>query len=185
MVLGGLALVLSRLIDNSVVVLENIFRHMEEGEDAVTAAERGGKEVRAGSAGRHVHHCHCLLPSYLPLWRQQVSVHGVGAGSGVGSGSFLSGGHDGGAVVLREVHQDGTRTRRTPANQNTLWQVRCAASITTTTACWANTTTRCRQGACPPSGDRGHYYGQLCGESGTGSAAWRRFLSRAPTPASS
>ena len=45
MVLGGLALVLSRLIDNSVVVLENIFRHMEEGEDAVTAAERGGQEV--------------------------------------------------------------------------------------------------------------------------------------------
>ena len=46
MVLGGLALVLSRLIDNSVVVLENIFRHMEEGEDSVTAAERGGNEVQ-------------------------------------------------------------------------------------------------------------------------------------------
>jgi multidrug efflux pump subunit AcrB len=46
MVLGGLALVLSRLIDNSVVVLENIFRHMEEGADAVTAAERGGQEVQ-------------------------------------------------------------------------------------------------------------------------------------------
>jgi len=46
MVLGGLALVLSRLIDNSVVVLENIFRHMEEGEDALTAAERGGQEVQ-------------------------------------------------------------------------------------------------------------------------------------------
>ena len=46
MVLGGLALVLSRLIDNSVVVLENIFRHMEEGEDSVTAAERGGQEVQ-------------------------------------------------------------------------------------------------------------------------------------------
>src|SRR5271169_3481519 len=46
MVLGGLALVLSRLIDNSVVVLENIFRHMEEGEDALTAAERGGREVQ-------------------------------------------------------------------------------------------------------------------------------------------
>ena len=46
MVLGGLALVLSRLIDNSVVVLENIFRHMEEGEDAATAAERGGQEVQ-------------------------------------------------------------------------------------------------------------------------------------------
>jgi hydrophobic/amphiphilic exporter-1 (mainly G- bacteria), HAE1 family len=45
MVLGGLALVLSRVIDNSVVVLENIFRHMEEGEDPETASERGGKEV--------------------------------------------------------------------------------------------------------------------------------------------
>lgn len=46
MVLGGLALVLSRLIDNSVVVLENIFRHLENGEDAATAAERGGQEVQ-------------------------------------------------------------------------------------------------------------------------------------------
>jgi len=46
MVLGGLALVLSRLIDNSVVVLENIFRHMEEGQDTLTAAERGGQEVQ-------------------------------------------------------------------------------------------------------------------------------------------
>jgi multidrug efflux pump subunit AcrB len=45
MVLGGLALALSRLIDNSVVVLENIFRHLEEGSDPVTAAEEGGKEV--------------------------------------------------------------------------------------------------------------------------------------------
>jgi multidrug efflux pump subunit AcrB len=46
MVLGGLALALSRLIDNSVVVLENIFRHMEMGEAPAVAAERGGKEVQ-------------------------------------------------------------------------------------------------------------------------------------------
>jgi multidrug efflux pump subunit AcrB len=45
MVLGGLALALSRLIDNSVVVLENIFRHLEAGEPAVVAAEKGGHEV--------------------------------------------------------------------------------------------------------------------------------------------
>ena len=32
MILGGLALVFSRLIDNGVIVLENIFRHMEMGE---------------------------------------------------------------------------------------------------------------------------------------------------------
>jgi multidrug efflux pump subunit AcrB len=45
MVLGGLALALSRLIDNSVIVLENIFRHMEMGESPAVAAEQGGKEV--------------------------------------------------------------------------------------------------------------------------------------------
>jgi len=45
MVLGGLALAFSRLIDNSVVVLENIFRHLEEGEEPEVAAERGGQEV--------------------------------------------------------------------------------------------------------------------------------------------
>src|SRR6202158_1784561 len=45
MVLGGLALVFSRLIDNSVIVLENIFRHIEMGEAPEIAAEKGGKEV--------------------------------------------------------------------------------------------------------------------------------------------
>jgi multidrug efflux pump subunit AcrB len=45
MVLGGLALAFSRLIDNSVVVLENIFRHLELGEPPAVAAERGGQEV--------------------------------------------------------------------------------------------------------------------------------------------
>jgi multidrug efflux pump subunit AcrB len=45
MVLGGLALAFSRLIDNSVVVLENIHRHLELGEPALVAAEKGGREV--------------------------------------------------------------------------------------------------------------------------------------------
>ena len=45
MVLGGLALAMSRLIDNSVVVLENIYRHLEMGEKPVQAAESGGREV--------------------------------------------------------------------------------------------------------------------------------------------
>src|SRR5450631_499718 len=39
MILGGLALAFSRLIDNSVVVLENIFRHLELGETPQVAAE--------------------------------------------------------------------------------------------------------------------------------------------------
>jgi len=45
MVLGGLALAFSRLIDNSVVVLENIFRHLEMGESPEVAAQKGGQEV--------------------------------------------------------------------------------------------------------------------------------------------
>jgi len=45
MVLGGLALAFSRLIDNSVVVLENIFRHIELGKSPEDAAEVGGREV--------------------------------------------------------------------------------------------------------------------------------------------
>ena len=45
MVLGGLALALSRLIDNSVVVLENIYRHLELGEPPAVAAVQGGREV--------------------------------------------------------------------------------------------------------------------------------------------
>lgn len=45
MILGGLALAFSRLIDNSVVVLENIFRHIELGETPAVAAEKGGQEM--------------------------------------------------------------------------------------------------------------------------------------------
>ncbi len=45
MILGGLALAFSRIIDNSVISLENIYRHLEEGATPVAAAEIGGTEV--------------------------------------------------------------------------------------------------------------------------------------------
>jgi len=45
MVLSGLALAFSRLIDDSVVVIENVFRHLEMGEDPKTAAINGANEV--------------------------------------------------------------------------------------------------------------------------------------------
>src|SRR5438552_4501638 len=45
MVLGGLALAFSRLIDNSVVVLDNIYRHLEMCEEPILAAETVGREV--------------------------------------------------------------------------------------------------------------------------------------------
>jgi multidrug efflux pump subunit AcrB len=45
MILGGLALAFSRVIDNSVISLENIYRHLEMGELPAVAAELGGAEV--------------------------------------------------------------------------------------------------------------------------------------------
>ncbi|MGC2657139.1 MAG: efflux RND transporter permease subunit [Bryobacteraceae bacterium] len=45
MILGGMALAFSRVIDNSVISLENIYRHMELGETPAVAAELGGSEV--------------------------------------------------------------------------------------------------------------------------------------------
>ena len=65
MVLGGLALALSRLIDNSVVVLENIFRHMEMGEPPVVAAERGGKEVQLAVLAATFSTCIVFFPVVL------------------------------------------------------------------------------------------------------------------------
>ncbi len=45
MVLSGLALAFSRLIDDSVVVIENVYRHLEMGEDPKVAAMKGTNEV--------------------------------------------------------------------------------------------------------------------------------------------
>ena len=45
MILAGMALAFSRVIDNSVISLENIYRHLEMGASPMIAAEVGGSEV--------------------------------------------------------------------------------------------------------------------------------------------
>ncbi len=45
MSLGGIALGIGLLVDNSIVVLENIARHREQGKDGITAARDGASEV--------------------------------------------------------------------------------------------------------------------------------------------
>ena len=45
MTLSGIALGIGLIVDNSIVVMENIFRHIEEGEERSSAAKSGSKEV--------------------------------------------------------------------------------------------------------------------------------------------
>ena len=45
MSMAGLALAVGMLVDNSIVVLENIFRHFREGENLVNSADQGTAEV--------------------------------------------------------------------------------------------------------------------------------------------
>ena len=105
MILGGLALAFSRLIDNSVVVLENIFRHLEMGE--ATRSRRRARRARGrlAGAGRDAGHRHRILSCDLPLRRQQVSLHGARAGGDPVPLRLISGGDDRGAFVLRQAHQ--------------------------------------------------------------------------------
>jgi len=51
--MGGLALGIGMLVDNAVVVIENIFRHLEEGKNRIEAAKKGASEVgMAGITGK-------------------------------------------------------------------------------------------------------------------------------------
>ena len=82
MLLGGLALAFSRLIDDSVVVLENIFRFMENGVAPQEAAEKGGNGSGSRRSSCHVHDFHRLFPGYILLRSQPLPLHRPCSGSG-------------------------------------------------------------------------------------------------------
>ena len=68
MTLGGLALGAGMLVDNAIVVLENIFRRQQMGEDRRTAAERGTAEI----AGAVISSTLTTVVVFFPI----VYVHG-------------------------------------------------------------------------------------------------------------
>jgi multidrug efflux pump subunit AcrB len=62
MTLGGFALAIGRLVDDSVVVLENINRHLEQGKEAMAAALDGAQEVALPVLASTVTTCIVFFP---------------------------------------------------------------------------------------------------------------------------
>ncbi|MBM3310020.1 MAG: efflux RND transporter permease subunit [Candidatus Aminicenantes bacterium] len=62
--LGGLALGVGMLVDNAIVVIENMFRHIQEGKDAKTAAKKGAAEVGMAITASTL----TTLVVFLPMW---------------------------------------------------------------------------------------------------------------------
>ena len=105
MILAGLALVFSRLIDNAVIVLENIFRHLEMGEAAGGRRRAGRTGSRAGGARRDADQLGRVLSGDVPVRRQPVSLLRPGARGRAVALCVVFRGADGRAALLREADQ--------------------------------------------------------------------------------
>jgi HAE1 family hydrophobic/amphiphilic exporter-1 len=62
MTFGGLALGVGMIVDASIVVLENTFRHMEQGKDRVTASVEGSEEVWSAILASTLTHIAVFIP---------------------------------------------------------------------------------------------------------------------------
>ena len=65
MSLGGLALGVGMLVDNSIVILENIFRHKEMGKQSDEAAHEGAHEVASAVVASTTTHLAAVVPFLL------------------------------------------------------------------------------------------------------------------------
>ena len=113
----ALALALSRVIDNSVISIENIYRHLEMGALPAVAAQVGASEVTlAVLAGTLV--AVVDFPGHPSFWRKQVPVLGIGAFVLYLTGRFFHRCDDGDSSVLLTFPQScpaGSRCRMRPA----------------------------------------------------------------------
>ena len=150
MVLSGLALAFSRLIDNSVVVLENVFRHIEIGE-----TPRGGGRTRRersglGGAGDHAGTVVVFFPVTLLFGVSKYSVHGAGAGRGDLACSLPTSSRCpwcrciAPTFCARIVHTGG-RVHGRSGNRSWVSADSTAGSTRDSNACWTSTTAGCRR----------------------------------------
>ena len=105
MVLGGLALAFSRLIDNSVVVLENIYRHLELGEPPAVAAEKGGREVALPVLAATLTTVVVFFPVTFLYGVSKFLFSALALAVVLSLFASYRGRDDGGAAVLRALHQ--------------------------------------------------------------------------------
>ncbi len=111
MILGGLALAFSRVIDNSVISLENIYRHLEMGALPMVAAEVGGAEVNLAVLAATLVDVGRFSPRGVSLWRQQISLLRAGSGFLPVAPRIFCGGDDGNSAVLLAFLEAGAARR--------------------------------------------------------------------------
>ncbi len=111
MILGGMALAFSRVIDNSVISLENIYRHLEMGAAPMVAAEVGGSEVSLAVLAATLVDVVDFFPGRLPVRRCQVFIFCFSSGVLPVAAGFVCGGDDGNSVVLL-AFSEGHAARR-------------------------------------------------------------------------
>ena len=121
MILGGLALAFSRLIDNSVVVLENIFRHLEMGEAPEVAAERGGREVQLPVLAATLTTAIVFFPVTFLYGVSRFLFTALALAVVLSLFASYVVAHDGGAAVLRALHQGTSHARRRPSRHAAGW----------------------------------------------------------------
>ena len=109
MILGGLALAFSRVIDNSVISLENIYRHLEMGSSPAVAAEAGRRRGEPGGAGGDAGRRGGFFPGDVLVRRQQVSVFRARSRLLPCAAGVVRRGDDGDPAVLRAISQGGAR----------------------------------------------------------------------------
>ena len=187
MVLGGLALAFSRLIDNSVVVLENIYRHLELGEPPAVAAEKGGREVALPVLAATLTTVVVFFPVTLLYGVSKFLFSALALAVVLSLGRVVCGRHDGRAAVLRAIHESRTPvtlTRSADSLVGAAIQCRFNAAferlLDRLRPCWSARVLR------RPGTDAGRLRGRV---------SWRRLLlfpllglspsSREPMPASS
>jgi multidrug efflux pump subunit AcrB len=83
MTLGGLALSVGILVDQAIVTIENIERHLHMGKPLNDAIEVGAGEIGPAGFRRHAVHLYRLRAHVFPLWRGALPVRAAGRGRGV------------------------------------------------------------------------------------------------------